>query len=74
MQVEVVAGGSPVVESARFGSGGVGQVDDRAEAGDDDGWVLAVVLAEAEQDPLPGGGVGDDDLPHHVSECPTSAR
>jgi hypothetical protein len=63
MDVEVVAGGPAVVEGPGFGGCGVGQVDDWAEAGDDDGRVLSVVLSEVEHDLFSGGGIVDEDLP-----------
>lgn len=62
VDVEVVTGGSAVVEGSGFRCGGVGQIDDGAEAGDDDGRVLPVVLSKVEHDLFAGGRVVDDDL------------
>jgi hypothetical protein len=45
VDIEVVAGGAPVVEGAGLGRGRVWQGDDGADAGDDDGRVESVVLS-----------------------------
>jgi len=63
VDVQVVAGGAPIVEGTGFGRGRSGRSMTGPMPAMATERVLPVVLSQIEHDPFAAGGIGDQDLP-----------